>query len=1084
MNRIKNKTGIKLTALLLALVMVFAFSAVALADDITVTVSIENNTVTGDTLSGYSGWTGYLPTLAGSDIKTGGIDEMHAVSITVSSGATMMDAIAAALDAAGYTPSTTSGATYYCGASDGYLWSIGGLDSAALGGWSGWLGALNDTFPNLGFTAVYVENNDAIRVLYSDAYGGSPDPAIGYGAYNASGDFSCTPGVISVYPDSYGYGNELTITLPDSATTVTVTDTPADPEEEVRIYRYDSVNYTTDFSVAYGVDNGIPLANLGDEDILGFTFDALYIVTDNGALDGYCIYLRTAGDVITAALLDGCADALSASVTNWTIVATEAAGGTSLNYAEAASYVNSAVAYLLDADSAASTAALHVIALTAFGYDVSQIAYNGLDYDGFDELYALFAANETAWGGWTELYAYPLIALLNANDPDDYADEINTLIAELTPSGSGNWFTSNDSAGIALAALSMAADKGFSVNASVTDGLVTLLKGAVQTDGTLQALDWATSLHVSNAESTAMGIIGLDAAGEDVTAITASGSSDNLKNGLLLYAMGDDSGFNHSGGAYNTTASQQGALALVAMSDGTDYYGNVNATNVFDFQGNGTYPISINTGASDIEYDIVLQVYDYEDDLVTNSAGIKVYNSKGHLVSNNGIKGHYSLPLGSYTYIVSYSDHVGKSGSFIVTTDQTISVYLDYDGIEVTFRLIGAEETGLSDTAVYLTWYATRTYTVEEEATVYDLLKIALDDADLSYTWKNGYLTAVESPLTGDKLAEFDNGPDAGWMYVVNKKAPGVGMDDYELDEEDDVIVYYTNDYSEIYSGFSVKDVDPSKSALKSALKNAIEDAEDQLDTVVISSNGSTVLASVYWVTQAKYDELEDAIASAQKVYDKSSADMEAYQDAIRDLTAAIKTFKDAKNLGALYTISFSDVPSTYWAYDYIADLAAQGVLTGKTATLFAPGDTIKRGEFIVILARLSGETLPVYTGTFGDVSASAYYAQAVAWALTHGITTGTSANAFAPEALITREDMTVMLIRYAAYMDFDLPRTYTAISFIDQNEISAYAAAAVTAMQQAGIIEGRGYNLFAPKANATRAEAAKMIWMLDDLMD
>ena len=74
------------------------------------------------------------------------------------------------------------------------------------------------------------------------------------------------------------------------------------------------------------------------------------------------------------------------------------------------------------------------------------------------------------------------------------------------------------------------------------------------------------------------------------------------------------------------------------------------------------------------------------------------------------------------------------------------------------------------------------------------------------------------------------------------------------------------------------------------------------------------------------------------------------------------------------------------------------------------------------------------------------------------------------------------MIKRYADYKGIDLPKSNQAVTFVDDGKIAAWAKAEVTAMQQAGIINGRPGNLFDPEGNASRAEAAKMISVLLDL--
>ena len=127
-------------------------------------------------------------------------------------------------------------------------------------------------------------------------------------------------------------------------------------------------------------------------------------------------------------------------------------------------------------------------------------------------------------------------------------------------------------------------------------------------------------------------------------------------------------------------------------------------------------------------------------------------------------------------------------------------------------------------------------------------------------------------------------------------------------------------------------------------------------------------------------------------------------------------------------------------------------------------------------LGRLAGINPDSYqTGKFTDVKADAYYAPYVNWAAQTGIVTGVTATTFAPDTNINREQMAVIMANYAKKLGYDLPQTLKAVTFADNANISSWAKDAVKAMQQAGILAGKVNNRFDPKGNATRAEAAVM---------
>jgi hypothetical protein len=183
----------------------------------------------------------------------------------------------------------------------------------------------------------------------------------------------------------------------------------------------------------------------------------------------------------------------------------------------------------------------------------------------------------------------------------------------------------------------------------------------------------------------------------------------------------------------------------------------------------------------------------------------------------------------------------------------------------------------------------------------------------------------------------------------------------------------------------------------------------------------------------------------------------------------------------------FPDTDS-HWAKEQIAMLAEKSILSGTGNGYFSPDASITRAQFAQILANLSGDDFTGYTtDAFDDVKSGDWYAPAVAWAVKNSITSGSGAHSFSPNAQITRQDMASMLKRYLDNMaKIELPHTSAAIPFTDRADISAYALEPVDYMQTAGIIngiaDGSAYR-FAPKSQATRAQAATMIAKLYPLI-
>ncbi|MBP1736930.1 MAG: multidomain protein with s-layer y region, hyr domain [Oscillospiraceae bacterium] len=173
--------------------------------------------------------------------------------------------------------------------------------------------------------------------------------------------------------------------------------------------------------------------------------------------------------------------------------------------------------------------------------------------------------------------------------------------------------------------------------------------------------------------------------------------------------------------------------------------------------------------------------------------------------------------------------------------------------------------------------------------------------------------------------------------------------------------------------------------------------------------------------------------------------------------------------------VSFSDVSG--WYADYVVYLAARGIVSGTADGQFDPDAAITRAQFVTILARMSGNDLSGDTSpAFSDVSAGDWYFTAVQWAAENGIATGSDGR-FDPDAGITREQMAVMLYRYAEYKGtVSDTEGMSGREFSDFDSISVWAQTSIQWAVGNGILSGNNDGSFAPRADATRAQAAKAL--------
>jgi 2',3'-cyclic-nucleotide 2'-phosphodiesterase (5'-nucleotidase family) len=167
---------------------------------------------------------------------------------------------------------------------------------------------------------------------------------------------------------------------------------------------------------------------------------------------------------------------------------------------------------------------------------------------------------------------------------------------------------------------------------------------------------------------------------------------------------------------------------------------------------------------------------------------------------------------------------------------------------------------------------------------------------------------------------------------------------------------------------------------------------------------------------------------------------------------------------------SYADT-NRHWASDAIAFVTARGLLNGTSADSFAPDLPMTRGMLAVVLHRLEN-TPPSMIQLFTDVRPDAYYAGAVAWAAQTGLVAGVGDGFFQPEANVSREQLAVILHRYAAP-----PSAAGSLSsFADGAAVSPWAIEAMRWAVSGGLMGGDGGGRLNPAGSATRAEIAAIL--------
>ena len=394
-------------------------------------------------------------------------------------------------------------------------------------------------------------------------------------------------------------------------------------------------------------------------------------------------------------------------------------------------------------------------------------------------------------------------------------------------------------------------------------------------------------------------------------------------------------------------------------------------------------------------------------------------------------------------------------------------------------------------------WYS-GSVRVAEGATVEQALETAVAQAGLILNIKDGYLRAVIR--SGVTLGQYDEGPNSGWLYKVNGKAPNVGIADYPLNGGETVTVYYTADYtkesgldiSAPASGGAVGKTETVTNADGSTTKTETKPDGTTVETTT-KPDGSTTVA------ETKPD---GSVSTVEKRAD--GTEIKTAQPVSGEITASVSVPKSvgstrvdipvSKPSGSMVAVivhpdgteeivkgsvvtetgvalraegdvrlkiidnakSFNDM-ANHWAKDAVEFASSRELFNGVGNDAFGPDRSMTRGMVSTVLARLAG------ADTAGGET---WYAKGTVWAVENGISDGT-----APEQPVTREQLAAMLYRYAGS-----PAVSGELSFDDTTVISIWAYDAVRWCVDNGILNGVGGNRMAPQDLARRGQVAAML--------
>ena len=243
--------------------------------------------------------------------------------------------------------------------------------------------------------------------------------------------------------------------------------------------------------------------------------------------------------------------------------------------------------------------------------------------------------------------------------------------------------------------------------------------------------------------------------------------------------------------------------------------------------------------------------------------------------------------------------------------------------------------------------------------------------------------------------------------------------------------------------------------------------------TVTVSTknatSGSTVTITVKPDDGFKLDELT--------VIDKNGNELKLTDKGNGKYTFTMPASKvevNAAFVKEVETSPFGDVSTSVYYYEAVKWAQEKGITGGIGNGLFGPNQPCTRAQIVTFLWRATGSPVVKYAMNMSDVPEGSYYAEAVRWALSEGITTGTTENTFSPDSECTRAQAVAFLFRYAASEAVTLQELVS--GFSDADSVPGYALPAMNWALAEEIVQGNGSKLM-PNDSCTRAQIVTFLF-------
>ena len=196
---------------------------------------------------------------------------------------------------------------------------------------------------------------------------------------------------------------------------------------------------------------------------------------------------------------------------------------------------------------------------------------------------------------------------------------------------------------------------------------------------------------------------------------------------------------------------------------------------------------------------------------------------------------------------------------------------------------------------------------------------------------------------------------------------------------------------------------------------------------------------------------------------------------------SAVTTFYSTE-----YGDIFYDVPNTAWYYTFVGGAVNKKLMVGMQDFKFAPATEMTRAMLVTVLYSMEGKPATSNVSPFSDVKNTAWYASPIIWAADKNIVGGIGGGKFAPNDLITRQQVAAILYKYAIYKGKAKDQTdLSSLSkFADEKQISGYARPAMSWAVSQGLMNGVTKTTLQPQGTCPRSQCATMMVAFDRIIN